>query len=727
MRTQIPASDDIDIASLWSVMRRHGLKIAAFAAAMGLLTLGSLSLVPSRYTAETKIQIGGQGISDSLRNPNLGANQPQAETHKVDKEAIASQVVALGSRDLAQKVAAALRLAEREEFNGTLGGRKFPGSLLRALGLTGPRPGESAEESVLASYARALRIYQVKDTRVITIEFTSQDNELAANAANQLAEIYQDWLRSIGLDLTEDASQWLRPQIEKLSKEVVQAESAVERFRSQANLFRGGSSGGGLNEQQLSDLSSEVTKARSARSEAEARARSARELVQRGLADAIAEVQKSPVIQGLIAQRTRAEREKAEAETSLLAGHPRMKQLNANVADLRRQVTKEATLIVEGLEKEAKALALREELAAKNLDEKKKSIGLTANDIAKLSALEGDAKAKRRELDDLQQKLQAAEGRKDPRSVPLEAQIISRAHVSTLASSPKRVQHAALAAVAGLILGFALVILKELFRGGQRGGSARPAMGANGAGPGPTLAAEPVPPRRAAPTMPTASGMAEAAAAAAFDSTAIDPIARRLVANAGGQGGYRTVITSGTGDVAPAQEAVALTAALAAGGRQVALVDWSLDGRGIGAGLGIAVSPGLTDLIGGVASFEDVIRRIPDGAVHVVACGNPAVPGSKLEADRINLVLDALDEAYDHIVVAGAHDAIRELFLAIQGRFDAGIVVAGAGSATDIADGVFLGFQVTDIDVIRIERATAPAPARRRKMQLARGPREALA
>ena len=113
-----------------------------------------------------------------------------------------------------------------------------------------------------------------------------------------------------------------------VAREVAEADAEVERFRSQANLFRGGgATSTGLNEQQLTDLTTEVSKARGARGEAEARARAARGLMQRGSVEAIPEVQRSPVIQGLIAQKTRAEREKAEAETTLLAGHPRMKQL----------------------------------------------------------------------------------------------------------------------------------------------------------------------------------------------------------------------------------------------------------------------------------------------------------------------------------------------------------------------------------------------------------------
>ena len=248
MRSQINASpDDIDITSLWSVLRRSGPKILGVSALLGAATFGGLSLLPSRYTSEAQIRIGGPGTNDPFRDPKVGqAPNNESVAVRVDREAIASQVVALKSRDLAAKVAAELKLNARPEFNSELPPADLAGKISRMLGLSSPRAGESEEERVLRAYFQALQVFQVKDTRVITIEFTSIDSELAARAANRLADRSQDWLRSQGVVQTTDASEWLRPQVDKLQREVSEAESEVERFRSQANLFRG-SSPGGLN------------------------------------------------------------------------------------------------------------------------------------------------------------------------------------------------------------------------------------------------------------------------------------------------------------------------------------------------------------------------------------------------------------------------------------------------------------------------------------------------
>ncbi len=738
MRAQVQSNpDDIDITSLWSVLKRSGPKIILYSGLIGALTYMGLSLVAPKYKSEAVIQIGTQGDKSS---PNA---VPDVISVKQDREAVVSQVAVLKSRDLAIKLAADLKLASRPEFNAALGGQDFVGGLLRIVGLSGPRPGESDEERVFNAYQKALKVFQTKDSRVITIEFQSNDSELAARAANRLVELHQESLRSQVVSTTVETNDFLKPQIEKLSREVAEVEAAVENFRRQSDQFRGaGTAGAGsLNEQQLTELTTEVTKARTARTEIEARARSARELLQRSMADAIPDVQKSPVIQGLIAQRVRAEREKAEAETQLLSGHPRMKQLNANVTDLRRQVNREAIVIVEGLEKEAKVLALREELATKSLDETKSRIGSKSVDIAKLASLEGSAKSKRKELETLQARYEEGRNKVDIRSAPLEAQIVQKAYPSGIPNSPKKPQLAGLAAAASLILGFVVVVTRELLGGARRGGQAQPAQAPvhTPAPVAPATLATAIPVARtqaatqrtqaqtapvASAAVPTAraSESAQPAAGSSFVTLAsAETVARRIAGNGEGQGGYRTVVVGDAEGLDVGGEAVDIAASLNAAGKQVVLVDWSANGVGMSKELGVDPGPGFLDLIEGRATFEDVIRRLPDGEVHVVPCGKAqAATVGRIDADRINLVLDALDEAYDHIVVCGTNSAISELFLAIQGRFDAGVLVCDSrqrAAATDAAPGTFLGYQVTDIDVVRFDRAGQGAG---RKMQLAR-------
>lgn len=706
MRTNTePSSPTIDIPSLWSLMRRSGPKIAAAALLTGLAIFGALALVAPRFASEAQLLIGGQGLNDRLRDPQLGTSLgSDVLAVKVDKEAVASQVIALRSRDVALKLVSELGLSSKAEFNSALSSGGIIDRVLR--GLVGARSGESQEDRVLAAYYRALRVFQGKDTRVITIEFSSMDSEFAATAANRLAELYQEWVRSQSASQTADVGEWLKPQVEKLTHEVGQAESEVERFRGQANLFRGATQSSGLNEQQLADLAAEVIKARTARGEIEARARSGRELLQRGGIEAIPDVQKSPVIQSLIAQRVRAERDKAEAEAVLLPGHPRMKQLIANVTDLRRQVNREAATVVEGLEKEAAVAALREEIARKSLNEMKAQVGDMAGDVAKLAALESKAKAKRRELEALQASYEAARSRGDVKAVPLEAQIISRARPSGVPAYPKKLQLASLGAAATLVLGFVFVLTRELLTlPGQNYLPISIASAKSG------LQSESMAAFPQLHVMPTSMPLRESndgGRAGESDSVSAVTAARRLAKGTPAGRGHRTLVVGDDDDIDARHHAADLARELARLGQQVVLIDWSAPGEVIDVDFGVPTSPGLIDLIDGTASFEDVIRPMPNGKAHVIVGGSPLAGSIAHRADRLMLALDALEDAYAHVVVTGTHDALRELFVAVEARFDTAVVVTEprleVGESLAQSSNTLFGKAVHGVRIIRLDR-----------------------
>jgi polysaccharide biosynthesis transport protein len=167
-----------------------------------------------------------------------------------------------------------------------------------------------------------------------------------------------------------------------------------------------------------------------------------------------------------------------------------------------------------------------------------------------------------------------------------------------------------------------------------------------------------------------------------------------------------------TGETASADasaEAIALAKGLAAGGRHVVLVDWLAEGEGLARALSFSHKPGMTDLLCGTVSFDDVIQTIAGSEAHFIATGTSGAEPGPGEADRNNIVLDALDEAYEFIIIHGAHEASRALFVRIQGRFDAGVLVgdghARAGAATQ-----FLGYDVPGMEIVTVSPLPARAP-----------------
>lgn len=724
---QDASPDDIEMGSVFSALRRRLPGVLLWSILLGALTFGALMMMAPKYQSQAEMTIVAKGSSSSLSDPK--SSSPDSLTIKMDKEAINTHVRALQSPDLIGKIAEEMQLGQKREFNSALGPVDPFDSVMRLVGLGGPRPGESERDRVLNALFKSLEVYSAKESRFIGVRVTSNDPGLAADIANRIAETYRTSLAAAAAQEVDDQQKVLQGKIDKLMPELVALDTEVDRYRGEINVFKGGSQNTGLNEQQLSELTAELTKAKAARSEAEARAKSAWEMMKAGSADALPDVQKSPLIQNLVQQRVRIERQISELSASLLPGHPRMQQLNADLAGLKRQISGEVSKLVDSLEKEAKVAQGREESIKKSLDEIKTRVVDNAPEEAKLRQLEANAKAKRNELESLQSQLESNRKRLDTRAQPVEAQIITRAAAASLPVFPKKGQSAGLVAFATFLLGTFWTITRSLFEGARSGVRTIP------------MRAKEAPAGRAEPALSTAVAAtaklkAETAKSGAKSSAltkdneegaalAVDDVAQRLIGRAPSEGGYRALVTAETQGFDTGLDAISLAKALDAAGYHTILIDWSPSGKGMAGAAGVAATSGLTELLTQEAGFEDAVQRVPDSNVHLIACGAPLEQIDDLDPDQLNLVLDALDEAYNFIIVTGGHDDCRLLFEVIQGRFDAGILVHDAKKPARVLKdppGTFLGFEVSDIDVMKMEKKQAVPPVSpQRIMRAVRG------
>jgi len=452
-----PVAEDIDLQTLGRALWRAKGWIFGLAIGAGLATFIGLSMVRPLYTSEARILVQNDESAFTRPASDQGRDPQQ---RALDEQAVQSQVQVLTSRDLAVAVIKALDLTSNPEFAKDAG----TGALVRLLnrmGLAGGSP-KSEEEKAANTFAEHLSVFPLAKSSVIAVEYTSGDAGLAANVANKLANVYIDWQREAKLEQTKDATAWLSAQIEVLRKKVGEAEAAAEQFKASQGLFAG-TNNVTLNAQQLSELNSQLILAKAQKSEAEARARLIKKmLADKSDIDATPEVLKSELIARLIDQRVQVQRQLAELSATLLPSHPRIKQLTAELADVRAQLRGEAVKIVKGLENEAEIASARETSLRSSLnDVKTQASGLSEAEI-KLRALEREAKAQRDLLESYLARYRDASARHDMGAVPSQATIVSRAHASILPSFPKRGPISLLVAVATALLALAYVLAREL-------------------------------------------------------------------------------------------------------------------------------------------------------------------------------------------------------------------------------------------------------------------------
>ena len=154
----------------------------------------------------------------------------------------------------------------------------------------------------------------------------------------------------------------------------------------------------------------------------------------------------------------------AEQSATLLDGHPRIRELRAQIGDLDRQIREEASKISRSLENDAKIAGARAESMSSNLEQVKKQAASTNGQDVQLRALEREAKAQRDLLESYLAKFREATTRENLESGPADARIISKAIVSNIPAFPKKLPIVLIATLATLMLSAGSIVTGELLR-----------------------------------------------------------------------------------------------------------------------------------------------------------------------------------------------------------------------------------------------------------------------
>src|SRR6202030_3321569 len=216
--------------------------------------------------------------------------------------------------------------------------------------------------------------------------------------------------------------------------------------------------------QQMGELNTQLNNARALKSDAESKARLIREMLQSGKPIESSEIFNSELIRRLTEQRITLRAQLAEQSSTLLDGHPRIKELKAQLADLDRQLREEASKISRSLDNDARIAGGRVEGLSASLEQLKKQATSSNGEDVQLRALEREAKAQRDLLESYLAKYREANTRENIDAAPADGRIISRAIVSNTAAYPKKLPIVLIATLATLLLSTGVIVTGELLR-----------------------------------------------------------------------------------------------------------------------------------------------------------------------------------------------------------------------------------------------------------------------
>jgi polysaccharide biosynthesis transport protein len=664
-----PSSGDLDMRALGQALARKRGWIIVPTVLAAVLSITAVNLVTPRYKSEARILIDGR--ENVFLRPNGERNEERSAP--LDPEAVTSQVQLLLSRDLAREIIKKNKLAERPEFDPVLQGLSPVKSLLALFGIGRDPFSLTPEERVLDAYFDRFTAYAVDKSRVVVIEFQSLDPDLAARVANSIAEGYLVLQQGARQEQAKSAGQWLSGEIENLRKKVGEAESRVEDFRSKSSLFVG-TNNTTLSNQQMGELNTQLNNARALKSDAESKARLIREMLQSGKPIEASEVLNSELTRRLSEQRVTLRAQLAEQSSTLLDGHPRIKELKAQLADLDHQLREEASKISRSLDNDARIAGGRVEGLSASLEQLKKQATSTNGNDVQLRALEREAKAQRDLLESYLAKYREANTRENIDAAPADGRIISRASVSNTPAYPKKLPIVLIATLATLMLSAGAIATGELLRMTAPravavfSSSMAPARASAPmvVDPEPVLS-EPGPEIRNEPRVDIAPELTE--------------IERLVDALRGAGEAARKVTILGTAS----GESITLTALtlarLIARSARVVVVDLAASSPTISAVSVDPSAPGLAELMLGEASFSQIITKDRLSRVHLVSAGRPGFDRALLQSPRLTLAIDALLRVYDHVLVdAGTASDLSAELLTAQAR---AVVVPDASMASD--------------------------------------------
>jgi uncharacterized protein involved in exopolysaccharide biosynthesis/Mrp family chromosome partitioning ATPase len=562
------------------------------------------------------------------------------------------------------------------------------------------------EERVLERYYDRLSVYQVERSRVIAIDVRSENPVLAAEIANAIAGRLIEFQKTAKQESMKQASHWLATEIDELRGRVGDAEARAEAFRSKANLYVGGNNTS-LSAQQLAETNSQLVAARAQKGDAEVKAKLIREMLRSGRPIETSEVVNSELIRRLNEQRVTLRAQLAEQSSTLLDQHPRIKELKAQIADLEAQTRTEAEKLVRSLENDARMAGARVETLTANLDQLKKQASALGSEDVQLRALEREAKSQRDLLESYLGRYRDVTARESPDAVPADARILSQAVPPSTPYFPKKLPIVLIATLAAFICAATLIAVSELLKDGN---SRRVSMPARDVLPEPVAVQAP----------PAWIGPAEPPQPAKPDPKEKSR-ERRLAALAqhvSGLGKGITVVTGADEGKLASEIAIGLAREIAQEGPRVLLLDVDVARTPVAALAHNPRAPGLADLIFGVANFGEVIQRDRTSRIHLIVAGKGIRDTEALlSGERLAIVLGALGQTYDHVIVAapvltGLAGAQR------LARFSRGAVIVAAegdeGAGASVSDALAAkGF--ANIVVVSVKPESAPpdsAPGR---------------
>ena len=617
----------IDLRRFWMIIRRRWLLLCvAMLTAIVVSATAYFSAEP-RYVATAQVALE----RTAERVINVDSVVPTVDP---DSAAVDTEVQVLRSPELIGRVVDRLQLDRDPMFNK-----------MAVEGQTRPDP--IGKQRAIGTVLSGLAVKRDGLSYAISVSFEAESPQRATQVVNTIVEEYVSGQAGTKAQATERASRFLEQRLQRLRRQVLDAEQAVVAYRGSQDLFSA-SNTSTVTQEELSGLSTQLAQARAESAAAQARLAATRAQLRRGgTGEELGDSLDSPVVSQLRAQRAESARTVAALQKRYGPRHPEVVRAQTALQTSDAQIAAEVQRIVANVSIQADIARQRAASLAGSVASSQGKLASDNRASVRLNELERNAESARTLyqafLDRYRQTVaQAGLERSN-------AYIVSRARVPNAPSSPNPLIFATLAILGGLGVGVLLVVLLQLLERGLESSDgiekalALPTLASlpdASTLPGYRKAGLPAPPAEL-PIKRPQSGFAEAfrtlRTSIQFAGTGTRLCVVAITSSVPGEG--KTTTTMG------------LARAAAASGSSVLLIDCDARQRASSRQFAKDVTVGLHEVLAGEAMLDEAIVQDTLSSANLLPQRLDGAGITLADSPRLAELLDTVRERYDLVLL----------------------------------------------------------------------------
>jgi succinoglycan biosynthesis transport protein ExoP len=436
---------------MWLVIRKRRILLVVLAIGLAILAGTAGWFRGKRYTATGEIEIQPGSASDLKQSISSVLSSGMSTLDIV----IESDIRILESRKLLLETAKTLKLQDNSTF---LGGEKYvtvkTGFMQRQKIplLHGNLDDPYVQEAIIKIIGKHLDVERVPRTQMVTISYASRSPQLSANVVNALENEFIENNFLVHFDTTQQVTKWLTGQMDDLRSVVQQSQNRMVDLQRSLGVLALDPNHSVMVEE-IGSLEKGASDATEQRVLAETRYRILSSLPPDQIQDSptpLGTDGPQSLLASLRQQRATATAELARLQPVYGPNYPQVKQLNAQIGSLSRDISAQENRVV-ARAKDAYNLAVASENQAKSLlDSRMHGLYGQRDDIVKYMLLNQEYDSNRRMYESIVARLREAAV-----DAGLDAADISVVDLAPLPVEPSSMAPAKLALIALLFGGFA--------------------------------------------------------------------------------------------------------------------------------------------------------------------------------------------------------------------------------------------------------------------------------